>query len=368
MDRILVLANHYNTLRIFRRELLIRLAADGHDVMVAIPECSEENRSILESYGCKVLFVPVDRRGMNPLKDLSLFFTYLKLIRRYRPNKVLTYTIKCNIYGAFACRIKGIPCFVNITGLGSAFETPGKTKQLVSFMYKHSLKRAGIVFFENEGNRNTLVNEKIVRMNQTVVLPGAGVNLKEFALAEYPEDQTEIRFLFIGRIMKEKGVNELFDAIQVLCQNYPNVHFDFIGWFEEEYKDIVEALEKKGYIRFWGFQQDVRPFIERAHCVILPSWHEGMSNTLLEGAAMGRPLITSNVHGCMEAVEDGVTGFLTEVGNAEDILKKLETFLQLSGSEKRKMGLAGRARMELLFDKNEVVRRTLSEIFDNSEA
>ena len=360
--KILVLANHYNTLRIFRRELLKAMSAAGHEVVVSIPPCDTENKQILESYGTRVVFTSVDRRGTNPLDDVKLLWEYRKLIREEKPDKVVTYTIKCNVYGALACKPGKIPHYANVTGLGSAFQGHGKMRMLVSMLYKISLNRSKRVFFENVGNRDTLVADGIVRMEQTVVLPGAGVNLEEFSPVPYPTEGI-IRFLFVGRIMQEKGVDEYFVAIRRLRADYPNTEFDFIGWYEDNYEDRVKAMEAEGLIRFHGFQADVKPFIRRAHCIVHPSWHEGMSNTLLEGAAMCRPLITSNIHGCKEAVVEGVSGYLTEVRNEESLYGAMKRFCTLPHAEKQRMGLAGWKHMERVFDKCHVVNLTMKEIF-----
>ncbi len=360
--KILVLANHYNTLRIFRRELLKAMAAAGHEIAVSIPPCDEENKQILESYGTRVVFTPFDRRGTNPLADLKLLQEYRKLIKAEKPDKVVTYTIKCNIYGALACKAKKIPHYANVTGLGSAFQGHGKMRVLVSALYKMSLNKSKRIFFENAGNRDTLVEDGIVRKEQTVVLPGAGVNLEEFAPVPYPTGEP-IRFLFVGRIMQEKGVDEYFAAISHLRKTHPNTEFDFIGWYEDNYEEQVKAMEAEGLIRFHGFQPDVKPFIERAHCIVLPSWHEGMSNTLQEGAAMCRPLITSNIHGCKETVVEGVSGFLTDVRSVDSLYEAMKQFCDLPHAEKAAMGVAGRAHMEKNFDKTKVVCQTMDEIF-----
>lgn len=360
--KILVLANHYNTLRIFRRELLKAMAAAGHEVVVSIPACDDENKQLLESYGTRVVFNDFERRGTNPLNDLKLLAEYRKLIWKERPDKVVTYTIKCNIYGAFACKSGKIPHYANVTGLGSAFQGHGKLRMLVSTLYKLSLNKSKRIFFENVGNRDTLVEDGIVRKEQAVVLPGAGVNLEEFAPVPYPADGT-IRFLFVGRIMQEKGVDEYFAAIRRLRENYPNTEFDFIGWYEDNYEDQVKSMEAEGLIRFHGFQSDVKPFIQQAHCVVLPSWHEGMSNTLQEGAAMCRPLITSNIHGCKETVVAGVSGFLTEVQNEDSLYNAMKQFCDLPHERKAAMGTAGRKHIETIFDKTKVVRQTMTEIF-----
>lgn len=366
MSRILILANHYNTLRIFRRELIKELVKQGNIVYIAIPKCDKENINILKSYGAIIRIVNVDRRSVNPLKDIKLFFDYRKLIKHIRPDKVITYTIKPNIYGGIYCRLAKIPYYANITGLGSAFQDNSFIRKLVSLMYSISLKKAKVVFFENIGNKNTLVNSGIVSEKQTVVMAGAGVNLDEFTETSYPDDNEELIFLFIGRIMKEKGVNELFTAIRMIKKKHKNVRFQFIGWYEDDYKEKVNNLVNEKLIEFYGFQPNVKPFIKKCHCVILPSYHEGMSNTLLESAAMCRPLITSNIYGCKEAVIDGKTGYLVNVKDSADLQKKIVNFIELSYEEKKRMGVLGRQHMINSFDKNIVVKKTIFEISKNN--
>lgn len=362
MSRILVLANHYNTLRIFRKDLLIKLSSLGNEILIVIPECDKDNKRTLESYGCSVKFIKMERRGMNPIHDVGLFRTYYSLIKEYKPDKVICYTIKCNIYGAYACKILKVPCYANVTGLGSTFQSDGATRKLVSFMYRHSLNKAKRVFFENAGNRDTLVNDRVIKPEQTVVMTGAGVNVDEFSYKPYPSEDNGIRFLTVGRLMKEKGTDELFEAIQHICKMYPATRFEFIGWYEDDYKEAAEKLQQLGYIHFSGWQLDVAPYYEECHCVVHPSWHEGMSNSLLEGASTGRPLITNRIHGCMEAVDDGVNGFLCEKQNTKDLIDKLELFINLSHAQKEAMGRAGREKMVREFNKTDVVEKTLKEI------
>lgn len=360
--KILILANHYNTLRIFRRELLQKLSSLGHELVASLPETDEENKRIIESYGCRIVVEPkMERRGNNPIKDLALLKNYIRLIKKEKPDKVITYTIKCNIYGAEAAKICKVPCYCNVTGLGSAFQNENFTKKMISAMYKFSMNKVERVFFENVGNKNTLVNQGIIKAEKAVVLPGAGVNVSEFCEVSYPSDN-EIRFIFVGRIMAEKGVDELFYVIKKLKQEYNNIQFDFIGWYEDDYEKTVKEMQERGLINFYGFQPNVKPFIEKAHCIVLPSWHEGMSNTLLEGASMCRPLITSNIHGCLEAVEDGKTGFLAEVKNKESLYDVMKRFIELPYEERKQIGVLGRQRMVEIFDKNKVVEKTLKEI------
>lgn len=363
MSKILILANHYNTLRIFRRELIKKLAELGNEVLISIPPAEKQEIDTLESYGSKVIITDMERRGMNPVKDISLLNRYKKLLREVNPDKVITYTIKPNIYGSIACKSLKIPHYCNVTGLGSAFMADGGLmRKLVSMMYKFSMNKAEKIFFENVGNRDTLVNENIVRAEQTVVMAGAGVNLDEFAFCEYPEDDGSVHFLNVGRIMREKGMDELFYAIRKIKKEYPNTTFDFIGWYEDNYKETVEKMQSENLIAFHGFQSDVTPFIKKANCIVHPSYHEGMSNTLLESCSMGRPIITSNIHGCLEAVEDGKNGFLCNVKDGEDLYCKIKKFIELPYEKRREMGSYARKFVEMNFDKNDVVDRTVKEI------
>jgi len=362
MSKILVLANHYNTLRIFRRELLKELVLKGNEVILSIPKTDENNIKVLEGYGCRVLITDFQRRGINPVKEFTLLMKHIKLIKLENPDKVITYTIKPNIYGSVASKICAKQHYVNVTGLGSAFQSQNITRKVVSFLYRISLNKANKIFFENIGNRDTLIKEKIIKIENTVVLPGAGVNLQEFSFTEYPNNNDIINFLFIGRIMKEKGVDELFIAIKRIALDFPNAKFHFIGWYEDDYQNKVQLLEKKKLISYQGFQPDVKPFIKDSHCVILPSYHEGMSNTLLEAASMGRPLITSNIHGCKEAVIHGRTGYLVNVKDSDDLYKKIRKFIELPYEDKVMMGQQSREYIREIFDKSKVVEKTIREM------
>ena len=361
MSRILILANHYNTLRIFRRELLKELTSSGNDVTVLMPPCDDANHKLIESYGCTVISVPMDRRGLNPLKDCALLRRYWHIIGAIKPDLVLTYTIKCNIYGSLACQLLKVPHYANVTGLGSVFQKSDLLKKMAAFFYKAALAKAEKVFFENVGNRDTFVKAGIIPKRRSVVMPGAGVNTEEFKFCAYPANG-DIRFLFVGRIMKEKGIDELFCAIEKIKRSHENVIFDFIGWYEDDYKDKVAALELNNSINYLGFQENVQSFIVRSHCVILPSHHEGMSNSLLEAGSMGRPLIASDIHGCREALVDGVSGFLNKVGDAGSLCEKIIEFINLGYPEKVRMGKESCDHVSSNFDKRTVVAQTIREL------
>lgn len=359
--KILILANNDIGLYQFRRELIEELIKKN-EVMIALPYGGLVEP--LKKMGCRFINTPVDRRGINPLKDLKLLKKYVDLMKAEVPELVITYTIKPNIYGGMACRIKKVPYAVNITGLGTAFQKKGLLRKLVTVLYRAGIKRAKRVFFENVENKKIFVEQAIVKESITCVLNGAGVNLEHYQMADYPAEESGIRFLFIGRVMREKGIEELFSAMEMLRKDGLDCTLDVLGGYEEDYKAKIEQHSAEGWLYYHGYQKDVRPFIASAHCFVLPSWHEGMANTNLECAAMGRPVITSNIHGCLEAVEEGVTGFLCERKNPEDLYRAMKRFSELSFEEKKKMGLSGRIRMEKLFDKRLIVQKTVAELYD----
>lgn len=354
--QILILANHSGGLYDFRKDLIAELKKQA-SVTVAVPH--NDRWEELQLLADRVIELPVDRRGMNPVRDAKLFRCYRKMLRTVKPDLVLTYTVKPNVYGGLACRMARIPYAVNITGLGSALENGGLLRKFVLALYRPALAGAKTVFFENAGNRDDLVATGVVPQGRDVVLHGAGVNLDDFPCAAYPQD-APLRFLFVGRVMHEKGVDELFYAAKQMKQEYGDgVEFHFVGSFEESYKPLMDELEQSGIVKYHGYQSDMRTFYAMSGCVVLPSYHEGMSNVLLEAASSGRPLVTSAIPGCMEAVEDGVSGYLCESRNAEALLISLRRFARLTPEERRDMGLAGRRRMEALFDKKAVVARTV---------
>ena len=358
--RILILTNFDVGLYQFRRELVQELLTKN-EVYISLPY--GELVEPLVEMGCRFIDTPMERRGMNPVKDGALFAAYRRMFREVKPEKVICYTIKPNIYGGFAARLAGIPYAVNITGLGTAFESGGLLKKMVTAMYRLSCKKAKTVFFENAENRQIFLDAKIVKERQTCLLSGAGVNLERYAVADYPEGDV-IRFLFIGRVMREKGVDELLSAMRRLTGEGVPCTLDMVGGYEEDYGAVVEEAESEGWLKYWGYQEDVRPFIAASHCFVLPSWHEGMANTNLECAASGRPVITSRIHGCMEAVEDGVTGFLCERKDSDSLYAAMKRFCALSMEERRAMGLAGRKRMEAVFDKKQVVNETIARLME----
>lgn len=358
--RILVLANNDVGLYRFRKDLLAALLNTGNEVYISLPNGGLVPE--LVQLGCRYLETPIDCRGMNPIQDSKLFNQYRAMLRKVKPDLVITYTIKPNIYGGLACRMAHIPYAVNITGLGSAIENGGWLKRFVLSLYRPALKDAKVIFFENTGNRDTLVATGVVPKGRDVVLNGAGVNLEDYPYQPYPQEGP-VRFLFVGRIMREKGVDEFFAAARQMKQNYGDgVEFHIVGSFEEAYKPLMDELAQAGVVKYHGYQSDMKPFYAMAGCVVLPSYHEGMSNVLLEAAASGRPLITSDIPGCREAVENGVSGYLCPVKNAGALYDAMQHFAELPKDLKTEMGRRGRARMEQHFSKKAVVTETIQHL------
>ena len=241
--------------------------------------------------------------------------------------------------------------------------------KFVGILYKTAFRKVSAVFFENKGNAQEFINRKLVAQDKIVVLNGAGVNLEHYtytplSLRQEGEESKgygdgKMHFLYLGRIMKEKGIDELFTAMRMLYSEYGDkVVLDIVGFFEDEYRDTVEKMVEDGIAVFHGFQEETRPYYAMADCVVLPSYHEGMSNVLLEASAMGRPVITSTIPGCREAVEDGKSGYLCEVKNADMLFEKMKLMADKNEEEIEEMGRYARERMEKLFDKKKIVEST----------
>ncbi|WP_419881723.1 glycosyltransferase family 4 protein [Peribacillus sp. B-H-3] len=357
--KILVLANFGMGLYNFRKELLEELIKENNEVYISLPD--DEYVSKLEKIGCKFVDTHLERRGTNPVKDFKLLLDYIRIIKRIKPDVVLTYTIKPNVYGGIACAITKTPYITNITGLGTSVENKGVIQKITLMLYKLGLKKASCVFFQNRTNRMFFKDNRIVE-SKTRLIPGSGVNLEQHKYEEYPMSDEVVQFLFIGRIMKAKGIEELLEAAKLVKAKYPNIQFHLIGGSEENYNEKLDELERQDVIKYHGQQDDVHSFIKKSHAIILPSYHEGLANVLLESASSGRPVLASRVPGCVETFEDGVTGFDFEVREVESLVKAVLRFINLPYEQKREMGMAGRRKMENEFDRNIVIKAYMDEI------
>ena len=360
MSKILILTNHSYMLYRFRLEL-IQALMKSHEVVLSMPFVGHEED--FQALGLRCIETDIDRRGINPATDLRLFHTYQRLLKEEKPDLVITYSIKPNIYGGLACRIAGVPYCANVQGLGTAFQRKGLA-QFVTVLYKLALGKARTVFFENRENAEEFCRRGILSAEKETVLPGAGINLERYSYVPYPENKA-IRFLYLGRIMKEKGMDELFEAMRRLREKFgAGMVLDIVGFFDDEgYKAQVDQLVAEGIAVYHGFQSDPLPYYAAADCVVLPSYHEGMSNVLLEAAATGRPVITSDIPGCREAVEDGKTGLLCKAGDSESLYTQMVRMAETSSAERQAMGQAAHEKMLREFDKRLVVEKTMASLF-----
>lgn len=354
--KILIFTNHSYMLYQFRKELIEKLL-EKYEVVLSMPFVGHEDDFV--QMGCRCIKTNIDRRGINPITDFKLLKFYNKIVKEEKPDKVITYSIKPNIYAGLICSHRRIPFYANVQGLGTAFQKK-VLAQFVKMMYKVAFRKVKIIFFENKGNAQEFINRKIADPKKIFVLNGAGVNLEHYAYTPKTSQEKKFHFLYLGRIMKEKGIDELLDAMERVHKEYgEKVVLDIVGFFEDEYKEKVEKLEEKGIVVFHGFQEETRPYYAMADCVVLPSYHEGMSNVLLEASAMGRPIITSDIPGCREAVEDGKSGYLCEVKNADMLFEKMRMMLEKDVEEREEMGRCARKCMEERFDKNKIIGQTV---------
>ena len=352
MSRILIVTNHSYMLYRFRLELIQELMKTN-EVILSMPFVGHEED--FQALGLRCIQTDVDRRGINPKTDFRLFLTYRKLLKELKPDLVITYSIKPNIYGGLACRLAGIPYCANVQGLGTAFQKKGLA-QFVTVLYRLALGKANTVFFENQPNAAEFCRRRILRAEKETVLPGAGIHLERYPYHPYPDNDV-VRFLYLGRFMKEKCMDELLHAIRRLRKEVGSrVILDLVGFYDDEYyKSQLEALVAEGTAVYHGFQTDPIPYYAAADCVVLPSYHEGMSNVLLEAAAIGRPIITSDIPGCREAVDAEETGFLCPARDADGLYLQMRRMAELPRERRQAMGTAAREKMVREFDRRKVV-------------
>lgn len=354
--KILILANSDLGLYKFRRELIIKLL-ENNQVYIALPKGDYVDE--LCNMGCNFINVELSRHGVNPFKELKLMKNYKKIMKEIKPDYVLTYTIKPNIYGGFSAKKLKIPYITNITGLGTAVEKKGLLQKITVTLYKKALKKAKMVFFQNEENKSFMVNNKIVKDNYDL-LPGSGVNVNQYTLLDYPKD-SEINFVFVARIMKEKGIDQYLDAAKAIKEKYPNTNFYICGFCEENYVELLKELQEKGIINYLGLVKNMVEIYEKCHCVVHPTYYpEGLSNVLLEASACGRPIITTNRSGCREVIDDGQNGYLVNQKDSVDLISKIEKFIELSYDDKKNMGIKGRRKVENDFNREIVINKYLN--------
>lgn len=357
--RILIIANNDMGLYKFRRELLEKLVTE-HEVTISLPD--GEFVPAMVDLGCS--FEPcelLDRHGTNPVKELKLIGYYKKLIRRVKPDVVLTYTIKPNIYGGMACAALRVPYVANITGLGTALENGGLMQKVLLILYRFGLRKAKKVFFQNAANRDFMLAKGVIKTPYEL-LPGSGVNVERFAYQPYPATDSPTVFVTVGRIMKDKGADEVLYAARKIRETHPDVIFRLVGGFDGAYEETVKAAAAEGIVEYVGQQSDVIPFLRDSHAILHASYHEGMANVLLEAASCGRPAVATNVPGVRETYEDGISGISCPARDADALAAAVEEFLKLPHHRKEAMGRAGREKILREFDRGIVVNKYIQEI------
>jgi galacturonosyltransferase len=343
----------------YRYEFLVRLLKDGHSVTVVSPDGQFVPE--MKKMGCEHFVVEMERRGTNPFKDYKVLRAYKRIIKQVKPDYVLTYTIKPNLYGAMACKSLKVSCIPNVTGLGTAVENKGWTQTVATFLYKIAFKKVQTIFFQNEENMKFFSDRNLYNEKHKL-LPGSGVNLERFSVTEYPDDDT-VNFVFVSRLMKEKGIDQYLDAAEYITEKYPNTRFHICGFCEDEYKDKLESITKSDKVVYHGMVKDMTTVLCDMHCTVHPTFYpEGLSNVLLESLACGRPIITTDRAGCREVVDDGINGYIVKQRDSADLIEKIEKFIALTNEERKDMGLAGRAKVEREFDRNIIIERYLKEM------
>lgn len=342
----------------FRRPLVEALSGDGHRITVLAPP--DDAVPDLERLGCRVRPLEMSVKGLNPLEDLKLQRRFGRIFREERPDAVLSYTIKNNIFGARAAKSCDVPFLPNVTGLGTAFLSGKLLQTVTEQLYRRSFAALPVVFFQNEDDRDLFLDRRLVRADQARLLPGSGIDLQRFAPAPMPAPEDPPVFLMIARLLRDKGVLEFVEAARRVKALYPRTRFQLLGAVGSENRSAidrptVEAWVAEGVVEYLGTTADVRPAIASASCVVLPSYREGAPRTLIEAAAMARPLIATDVPGCRAVVDRDVSGFLCDVRNAESLAAAMERFLDLSPEAQQAMGAAGRAKMEREYDQALVV-------------
>lgn len=337
----------------FRLPLVKCLLESGYQVTLLAPigEYSEQ----LESIGCNIVDLTLDRKGLSPIGNFKLFLRMRRVFKQKEPDVVLSYTVKNNIFGALAASSLRIPFIPNITGLGTSFLSGGSLQAFVELLYKFSFRKIRVVFFQNTDDRDHFVRNNLVTPIQSRVVPGSGIDVDRFKSELYPKNSEKVVFLFIGRLLRDKGIYEFVGAAQEVIKTHPNAVFKILGSIDTAntsgvHREVLENWINEGVIEYIGVTSDVRPFIRRANCIVLPSYREGAPRTLIEAACMARPLIATDVPGCRSVVEHGENGILCDARSTTSLVAAIKAFLNLSHEDQSAMGRSGRAKVQREFD------------------
>lgn len=364
MPKVVIAINTSWNLVNFRAGLIRALVDSGYEVVVAAP--TDEYASRLAALGCRFIPLPMDNKGTHPGRDLLLLWRFYQLLRRERSDVYLAYTVKPNVYGSLAAHALGIPVINNIAGLGAVFIKDSCLTRLVRGLYRLALSRSAKVFFQNDDDRQMFISGELVAQVVTDRLPGSGIDLAKFAPAPLP-GQSPIRFLLIARMLWDKGVGEFVEAARLLKSRGTNDDFCLLGFLDVQNPSAISRKQmdlwvEEGFVRYLGVSDDVRAEIAAADCVVLPSYREGTPRALLEAAAMGRPIITTDAVGCRDVVDEGENGYLCRPRDADDLAEKMARMAELLPADRHLMGQRGREKVEREFDERIVINKYLATI------
>lgn len=369
VHKLLIMTNTTWNLVNFRSGLIAALVSRGFDVVAVAPD--DEYRDRLRELGCRYVPLNMDNQGTHPVKDALLLWRYVVVLLRLRPAVVLSYTVKPNIYASLAARLVGVTVINNVSGLGTAFLRGGWLGGVVCSLYRVALRRSHRVFFQNDEDRQVFIEKRLVAPARTGLLPGSGIDLVHFSPLAF--DGSSLRngaglvFLMVARLLWDKGVLEFVEAARRVKALFPESRFQLLGFLDVKNQTAVgrsdvEAWVKEGVVEYLGTTDDVRPFLADADCVVLPSYREGTPRSLLEAAAMGRPLLATDVPGCREVVIDGVNGLLCRLRDSEDLAEKIMQMIAMPMSALLQMGQESRRLAEMRFDEQIVIRKYLEAI------
>ena len=363
-----LLTNNDDDVYCFRKELIEGIIAAGYDMLISCPDGPKFE--LMKDIPYQYDNPDIDRRGTNVIADFKLMMHYRKLFKEKKPAVVLTYTAKPGVYGSLAAKSLGIPYINNVTGLGSVLNKTGPMRKFIMNLFKLAYSKATCIMFQNDTNMKLAKDLGWVKGDYKLI-PGSGVALERFPVQDYPEggngvDGEMVVFNYIGRVLYDKGVDDYIEAAKRIKKNYPNTEFNMLGFIElteSHYEEDLRILGEKGIVNYRGNQKDVKPFIATAHAIIHPSTYgEGISNVLLENAASGRFLITTDNPGCRETVNNGESGFIYPGGNVDELVKTVEKFLAMDNEDRKQMGLKGRKKMENEFSRKVVIKTYLEKI------
>ena len=357
--RILLTGNTCFKIANFREGLVRTLQAEGHEVMVLAP--LDDYGTNLLALGVTLYDLPMNRNGTSPIPEARVLWRIFAFLWRERPSIVFSYTIKNNIYAGLACRSLSIPFIPNVTGLGPAFNGDGLLNRIIRLLYRLAFARASAVFFQNSDNRAEFLRGNLVSEACAKLLPGSGVDLQKFRATPVPQADGALVFLLVARMLWDKGVGLFVEAARALRKTHPQAEFQLLGPIDEDSRSgisrsQIDAWQEAGFVTYLGKTQDVRSALSAAHCIVLPSWYrEGTPRVLLEAAASGRPVITTDMPGCRDAIVADVTGFLCAPRDVDSLVTQMKRFIEMSGPERAAMGVATRKRAETVFDENIVI-------------